>query len=80
MKNMNPAIRKFNRMFETFDNEPNKNPQDRLQVLPIIFFGQNLLKMYPQLNDEFDSSEIVGRLRSLRMFCETYHIEITKTR
>lgn len=79
MKNMNPAINKFNRMFETFDSlGRTATEKERLQVLPIIFYGENLLKMYPQLNDDIDSSEVRSKLRSLRSYCNSNSIEITK--
>jgi hypothetical protein len=74
-KNMNPAIKKFNNMFETFDNagvlEVNRN-----QAIIIINYGKNLLKMYPHLNDKNDSAEVQGRVRALKSFCNQYDIEM----
>lgn len=79
MKNMNPAIKKFKSMLNTFENSNPVSQDDFRKALPIIHYGENLLKMYPHLDDEDDTSEIRGLIRTLRTICTTHHIEITKS-
>ena len=70
---MNEAIEKFNKMFETFDSTKiNELEYGRAKV--IIQYGQNLINMYPELNGEIDSSEIIGRMNSLKMMLTEYDI------